>query len=75
MSRYRRRAATPAPLHPTVPEAVLVIVIVLASAWLAPRGMETSAILQLLGGTGLTGTAVVAGVRWARRSPLALPAV
>ncbi|MFF5576546.1 hypothetical protein [Streptomyces luteogriseus] len=52
---------------------MLVIVIVLASVWLAPREMETSTILQLLGGAGVVGALAVGGLRWADRGPLAAP--
>lgn len=65
--------AAPVPHTPTGPEAVLVIVIVLASAWLAPREMETSAILQLLGGAGVVGALTVGGIRWTDSGPLAAP--
>ncbi|MCX4411566.1 hypothetical protein OG840_61485 [Streptomyces sp. NBC_01764] len=65
--------AAPAPHTPTGPEVVLVIVIVLASVWLAPREMETSTILQLLGGAGVVGALAVGGLRCAGRGPLAAP--
>jgi hypothetical protein len=71
----RRHAASSIHHRPAAPEAVIVIVIVMAAAWLAPRGMETTAVLKLLGGAGLTGSAVVAGLRRVRRSRLTPPVV
>ena len=71
----RRRHAASSDHRPAVPEVVLVIVLVIAAAWLAPRGVGTTAVLQLLGGAGITGCAVVAGLRRARRVRLFLPVV
>lgn len=66
--------AAPTPHTPTGPEVVLVIVIVLASVWLASREMTMSTILQLVGGAGAVGALTVGTLRWADRSPLAAPA-
>lgn len=65
--------AAPTPHTPTGPEVVLVIVIVLASVWLASREMELSTILQLLGGAGVVGALAVGALRWANHGPLAGP--
>ncbi|WP_055612200.1 hypothetical protein [Streptomyces phaeochromogenes] len=74
MSRHRHATGvtTPAPHHPSGPETVLIIVIVLTAAWLAPRGLEPTTILQLLGGAGLTGAGTVTALRWARRTSWAM---
>ncbi|MEW2810958.1 hypothetical protein AB0929_28305 [Streptomyces massasporeus] len=74
MSRHPHTAGAtmPAPLHPSASETVLVIVLVLTGAWLAPAGMEPAAILQLLGGTGLLGATVATVLRRIRRTPLTL---
>ncbi|MFB6931398.1 hypothetical protein [Streptomyces chartreusis] len=76
MSRHRHTAGvtTPAPHHLSGPETVLIIVIVLTAAWLAPRGLEPTAILQLLGGAGLVGAGTVTAQRWARRTRWTLTA-
>ncbi|MGW1616538.1 hypothetical protein ACWCQZ_45325 [Streptomyces sp. NPDC002285] len=73
MSRRRHTTDTtmPAPHYPSTPEAALIIVIVLTAAWLTPRGLEPTAILQLLGGAGLTAAGMVTALRWARRMPAA----
>ncbi|MFD9621514.1 hypothetical protein ACFWB2_30160 [Streptomyces virginiae] len=47
----------------------------LTGAWLAPPGMYSIAILQLLGGTSLLGATVVTALRHIRRMSLTLTAV
>ncbi|MEV5107541.1 hypothetical protein ACFQ7G_19855 [Streptomyces massasporeus] len=77
MSRHPHTTGVtlPAPLHPSASETILVIVLVLTGAWLAPAGMEPAGVLQLLAGTGLLGAAVAAVLRRIRRMPLTLMAV
>ncbi|MET9720277.1 hypothetical protein ABZZ46_33410 [Streptomyces rochei] len=77
MSRRRHipGVTTPTPHHPSAQDVILVIVLVLTGAWLAPPGMDSIAILQLLGGTSLLGATVVTALRRIRRVPLTLMAV
>ena len=70
VSRRRQAAgvAMPEPHAGTRPETILIIVIILASAWLAARGADPAAIVQALGGVGVSGVAAGGRLQQARRA-------
>ncbi|MGW6521732.1 hypothetical protein [Streptomyces sp. NPDC054962] len=61
-------AARPEPHPATRPETILIIVIVLASAWLASGRIDPAVIAQVLGGVGVSGAAAGSRLRRARRA-------
>ncbi|MGW0902915.1 hypothetical protein [Streptomyces sp. NPDC002853] len=58
----------PEPHAGTRPETILIIVIILASAWLAARGADPAAIVQVLGGVGVSGVAAGGRLPWPWRA-------